>query len=431
MKNKKLFQKIVFIALIALILFSLVAPAIFSQTAPAPKQEKLLNGLKILMWPDAKADTVSVRIRIHAGAAFDPQGKEGVMQLLADNIFPDATSREFFAEDLGGGLEIVTNYDFIQVNASSRSADFLTMLETLATAVSSPVIDKETTAKLRHALSAKIALLEADPAHVADQAVANRLFGTFPYGRPQLGTAASVKKIDFADLIDARERFLTADNATIAVSGNFDRALGFRAIRRYFGSWLKSDKKVPSTFRQPDDPVAAVLNIASPKSDAAAIRFAVRGVAYGDKDAAASQIFSRILENRLRARAPVAHAGDVFVRNEIRTLPGIITIGMTSTKKMIGTANGKIEAGELLGKAISDPVTEAEFRAARAAWQSEWIKKDIASFWLDSDTFKTANAGADFRSVDNVTFAEVNAYAEKFRKLPMATVLLNAPASSS
>jgi predicted Zn-dependent peptidase len=69
-----------------------------------PRQEKLLNGLKLLMWSDPSASDVKVSIRIHSGAAFDPQGKEGVMQLLADNIFPTAASKSYFAEDLGGGV---------------------------------------------------------------------------------------------------------------------------------------------------------------------------------------------------------------------------------------------------------------------------------------------------------------------------------------
>ena len=73
MKNTKLFQKFAFIAAI------LIAQTAFSQMLPAPRQEKLLNGLKILMWSDKNADKVSVKIRIHSGSAFDPQGREGVM----------------------------------------------------------------------------------------------------------------------------------------------------------------------------------------------------------------------------------------------------------------------------------------------------------------------------------------------------------------
>lgn len=428
MKNKNLFVKIVFIGIILLLLFSLVAPAIFSQALPAPKKENLLNGLKVLMWNDGKSDKVTVKIRVHAGSAFDPQGKEGVMQLLADNIFPNEAAKEFFSEDLDGTLEIITNYDFIQINASSKPADFLTMLETLSTAVSNPTIDKETTAKLKAALLVKIKALEADPAYVADQAAAKRLVGTFPYGRPRFGTEASVKAIDFADLIDAKGRFLSADNATIAISGNFDRALGFRAVRRYFGGWLKSDKRVPSTFRQPDEPPVALQTVPSPVAGKAAIRFAMRGISRADKDLVASQIFTNIVETRLKARIPAAHTGDVFVRNEFHTLPGIITIGFSADKGEFGTANGKVEANELVGKAISDPISDAEFQAAKTAVQTAWAALDPVSFWLDIDTFKTAEPTT--KSAD-ATLADVRAFAETAAKKPMVAILVNTPAPAS
>lgn len=426
MKNTKSFQKIVFIGLILLILFALVAPAIFSQNLTAPRQERLLNGLKVLMWPDAKAESAAIRIRIHSGAAFDPQGKEGVMQLLADNIFPNEAARDFFREDLDGSLEVTSNYDYIEISATAKPGSFLTMLETVATAVSNPAIDKDQTSKLRTALLAKVAAWEADPNYMADQAVARRLFGTFPYGRPEDGSSDSLTRIGFAELIDAKERFLTADNATLTISGNFDRSLGFQAARRYFGSWLKSDKKTPSTFRQPDEPSAVILNVVSPKPDGAAIRIGMRGTAAGDKDFAASMVFTRILESRLKSRVPSVYAEQLFVRNEAHTLPGIITIGFAAGKNDVGDTNGKIEANELVGKAISDPVTEAEFQVAKSAFQAKWNKRDAASFWLDADTFKLSNPQSYARCADNVTLTDVNSFAEKVRKQPTVTILLTA-----
>lgn len=426
MKITKLFQKVIFIALILLILFSLVAPAIFSQTLIAPKQEKLLNGLKVLMWPDAKAEKIFVRIRIHAGAVFDPQGKEGVMQILSDNIFPNDASRDFFTEDLGGGLEIVSNYDYIEIIASSKPDSFVTMIETLSAAVSNPSIEKEVTVRLRSALSTKVAAWESEPAYIANQAVAKRLLGTFPYGRPEDGSTESLKKIDFADLIDAKARFLTADNATIAIWGNFDRDFGFRAVRRYFGSWLKSDKKVPSTFRQPEEASASILSVLSPKPGVPAVRLAMRGVARNDKDFAASMVFTTILESRLKARVPAIYSSDLFVRNDAFTLPGIIMIGFAAGQGDVGSGNGKIAANDLMDKAIADPLTETEFRSAKSSFQTLWAKKEVPTFWLDADTFKLANVNSYARSADNVTLADVTAYSEKVRKLSVATVILNA-----
>lgn len=422
MKISGLFKKFA----LAVLASSIVTLAAFPQTsASMPKRETLLNGLRVLMWPNAAAGRVTVKVRIHAGSAFDPQGKEGVMQLLADNIFPNETIRDFFAQDLGGSLDVTTNFDYIQIDASSDPANVLTMLETLSTAIANPTIDKETTARLKTALAVRIKTLDADPAYVADQAAAKRLFGTFPYGRPQLGTEASIEKIDFADLIDAKQRFLTADNATIAVSGNFDRPLVFKAIRRYFGGWLKSDKRVPSTFRQPDEAPTGLLTVESPKADVSAIRFVARGTSRSDKNLAAATIFAAILEARLKARVPSAFADRVFVRNNVHVLPGSLLIGFSAGKNDIGRGNGKVEANELVSRSLTDAITDAEYYASRSVISAEWAKRGTELFWLDNDTYKTTSVDADRRIYDTVTLSDVRSFAEKFKSAPMVAVLVN------
>lgn len=423
MKNKKLFQKIVFIALIVLILLSLVAPAIFSQTGK-PQQEKLLNGLKILMWPNPSADKVWVRVRIHSGAAFDPQGKEGVMRMLADNIFPNAATKEFFEEDLGGSLSVETNYDYIEVATSAKPDSLLSVLETLSTAVSNPTIDKDQTARLRTALIESLTKEEADIDVVADQTASKRLLGTFPYGRPVNGTTASVKLIEFPDLIDAKQRFLTADNATLAISGNFDRNLAIKAARRFFGGWLKSDRRTPSTFRQPDDPLAGILAVPTAKSDTAAVRIVYRGASRSDRDHAASQIFGRILDARLRSRVPAGTAERLFVRNSAHVLPGVITIGLVAGKNDVMTTDGKLVFADTVSKALAEPVTDSEFQTVRNALRDEWSKYDPVAAWLDIETYKIAGADAYSKSLDSATLADVNAFAEKIRKQPSATVVV-------
>ncbi|MFN2501881.1 MAG: M16 family metallopeptidase, partial [Pyrinomonadaceae bacterium] len=299
----------------------------------------------------------------------------------------------------------------------------LAMLETVSTAISNPAIDRDTTLRLRTALLSRLTTLETDPGYVADRAAAARLFGTFPYGRPQLGTPASVAKVDFADLLDAKQRFLTADNATIALSGNFDRELAFRAIRRYFGGWIKADKRIPSTFRQPDPPPAGVLSIPSPKADSAAIRFVTRGVSRGDKDLAAARVYWAIIQNRLKARVPLSPASDVFVHNDFRTLPGLVTIGFSVNNA--GAASGKLQANDLFGKVMIEPITEWEVQAAKTAVHDEWAKIDVVTFWLDAETYKLSDPAAEARIHNNVSLADVTAFAEKVRKQPLVTVVVN------
>ena len=410
MKFRSLFQKIGSLVLCLGVAFAAGASA-QKPGSVIPRQERLLNGLKVLMWTDPAATDVRVSIRIHAGSSFDPQGKEGVMKLLAENLFPTAGSREFFTEDLGGSLEVISNYDYIQINATAKPSEFVTLVETLAQTVATPTIDKETTTALIKDLSAKIAELEKDPAYIADQAAAKRLFGTFPYGRPIMGTKESLQRIDFADLLFAKERLLTADNVSVAISGNFNTDLGFRAARRYFGAWLKSDKRVPSTFRQPDAPDTKPLEIGM-EAAAGRTAFALRTVSRSDPDYAASLV----LESVLRARAEKGFPS-ATIFHEARVLPGVLMIGMPGSPGFPFAL-------------FSERVSDAEFTKARAEVSARFAKRSLADQWLDVDTYRTTVAG-DSQAFQKMTLTDVQRVADRLAKNPIASVIVTPKASSA
>jgi hypothetical protein len=393
------------------------AVSTFGQTARAPKQERLLNGMKLLIWNDPTAQNVTVKVRIHSGAAFDPQGKEGVMTLLAESFFTNDATREFYREDLGGSLDVTANYDYIQINASSRPDQFLQMLESVAGAVATPTIDKETTPKLVAKRLEKLKELEKDPSYVANLAAAKQLFGTFPYGRPEMGSQESVSKIVFADLLDAKQRFLGADNATVAISGNVDPANAFRAARRYFGAWLKSDKLVPSTFKQPDAPDTKLVTISSESGSGTTVRYALRGVARNDRLFPASRILTTILESRLKESLGGMNASRAFVLNQAHILPGTVIVGLD-----LNTAEPA--PGNTITLLLSRPVTPAEFAAAKATVAEDRKKFAPDEAWLDADTYRQANAADEQKAFDATKIADVQLVADSFAKNPVVAVAL-------
>ena len=403
--------------------FALASVSAGQKPSGTPRQEKLLNGLKVLVWNVPAAEKVSLRLRIHAGSAFDPQEKEGVMKLLSESFFPNADSRNFFREELDGSLELICSYDYIQINATGKGSEFLTLLETVAQAVSNPDLSKEAAAALKKSLTATLSELEKDPGYAADLAAAKRLFGTFPYGRAEFGTLASLEKIDHADLRFARERLLTADNATLAISGNVDPALVFRAARRYFGSWLKSDKSVPSTFRQPDPPPAEAGMInSSSGSGPALIRLATRGVTKNDVDLAAADILAQILENRLRLKRPESQS---FVRNESHVLPGVFIIGL-SVSAAPGPEKDAMRI-PILSELLANDITAEEFNSARSAVAARWQQRDTADLWLDFDTYKMTPSKNNYLNLDGLAPADVQRLAARIKSQPAATVFYFVP----
>lgn len=406
---------------VVLMLMAFAVPSTFSQTSGSPRQEKLLNGLKVLMFSDPKSDRVDLKIRVHAGSAFDPQGKEGVMKLLAANVFSSPDAKLFFKEDLGGDLEIVSNYDYIQINASAKPDELLSLLETVATAITNIVIDKDTTAKLKAAQMKQLQELEADPAYVADQAVTKRLFGTFPYGRPQVGTAASLQKIDFADLLEAKQRFFTSDNATLAISGKIDSNLVFRAIRRNFGAWLKADKLVPSTFRQPDEPPVGTEMLASPAGGRYEIRYAFRGTARGSKDFVAAEILASVLESRLKTLVAAEYRDRVSLTHDGHILPGVFLVRIGGTN---AATPANMKGNDPVSKALSTAVSEAEFQLARTAFLTKWNLISPEDHWLDLDTFRIDSVANDRGRASSAKLADVQEMLNRIQKQPIAGIVM-------
>lgn len=418
------------------VLLACASVSLAQNPSGTPRQERLLNGLKVLYWNTPGAEKTTLKLRIHAGAAFDPQEKEGVMKLLSESFFPTTESRSFFKDELDGSFDVVCNYDYIQFTATAKNSDLITLIETVAQAIANPDLSKEATAALKTAWLAKIQESEKDGSYVADRAVAKRLFGSFPYGRPEMGTSQSLQKIDFADLRFARERLLTADNATLSISGNIDPALTMRAVRRYFGAWLKSDKRVPSTFRQPDSPDARpeIINTVS-SSGLTELRLATRGVSRNDPDYPASEILSRILERRLISRSASTPGEKVFVRNEAHILPGQIVFGSSSAgaevKLNVEVSSSKPEnPGSFFARLLSTDIENDEFVTARQQVSDLWKREGVDQLWLDLDTFKIDQTKWRSQGVDAVTLEDVRRFANRIKSQPVATVWYFKPAST-
>ena len=414
------------LTILVLVLFQFASVS-FAQTAkfPEPRQEKLLNGLKLIVWNEPKAEKVTVKLRIHSGSAFDPQGKEGVMALLADALFPNESQKEFFAEDLGGSLEITSNFDYIQINATGNSDQFLTMVETLATAVTNPQINKEITAKVISARLEKVKELEKNPAYVADLAVANRLFGSFPYGRSQEGTVESLAKIDFADLLAAKQRFLTADNATLAVSGNIKPEYVFKAARQLFGGWEKADKKIPATFAEPNAPDTKFFLVKTELNNASELRFAFRGAARRDADFHHTQILTGVLQNRLRKKE-----GDkVLLRQNSYFLPGVVSVKFSDwNSSSLKRAGEDVSlAGNFLSYVedlLQPKVTEEEFQSAKTDFLKNLSSRDVIDSWLDANSFGLMPVKTDAQTAQNATVSDVQKVLDRWRKQAVVRTLL-------
>ncbi|OLE52151.1 MAG: hypothetical protein AUG51_19535 [Acidobacteria bacterium 13_1_20CM_3_53_8] len=400
-----------------------------AQSTPEPQQDQLLNGLRVLIWNRPGDPNVLIKLRIHSGGAFDTTGKSGLMALLGDALFPDPTTREYFTEELGGRLEVTTDMDAINISLSGHASAYEHMVEILRTALVTTPLTPENVKSMRDARIKLVRETSISPAMMADRAIASRLFGEFPYGRPFPGTPESLARIERADLLFARERFLNPNNATLVVIGGVEKLRAMRALKQLLGNWRRSDTIVPPTFRQPDAPDARMLLIDLPGAEnSAEVRLAVRGLTRSDREFAAATLMTIIARDRWQQTMPSLNTLPFYVRNDSHVLPGSFVMGASVS---VAQAADTLKAAQnTLRSLVTTPPSPTELAKARSEALAELNKRleqpaGIAELWLDGDTFKLASIADQIKALSGVTAVEVQGVAVRlFRDAPIATVVV-------
>ena len=393
----------------------LLSATAFPQTATPPEREQLLNGLRLMFWLKPGSTDVTLKLRINSGAAFDLAGKSGQMALLGDILFPDPATIDFFTEEMGGKLDVSVSYDSTTITMVGKAHEFEQIMEVLRNALLATQLTPETVTRMRDQRIKLLRDTSVAPATIADRAIIARLFGDFPYGRPAAGSPEDVARVDRADLMQARDRFLNSNNATLAIIGGVTKPRAMRAVRQLLGPWRKSEQIVPTTFRQPvpADPRILIVNVPGPTVE---VRLAARGVARSDTDFATATVLARVAQNRWQAAAPELAKQPVFARNDAYVLPGAF---------VMGAAVNELTVADSLAKAKK--VIESMMRTAPTAEELERAKTEVINElsptltkpealpdpWLDADTYRLSAPQDQIALLRAVTATEVQRVANR------------------
>ena len=426
--HSKTSMRIAVIAILLSLSLSSLSSARGQQNPPEPRHEELLNGLRVLIWSQPTNVNVTVALRIHSGAAFDLAGKSGTMALLADQLFPDPETHDFFVEELGGNLQVTVDYDAMNITMTGRASEFERMLEILRTALISTPVTTSTVARLREARIKANREMSMSPPFIADRAIARRLFGDYPYGQPIIGTPETLVRIDRADLLLARERFHNPDNGTLVVIGGVQETRALRALRQLLGAWRKSDKVAPSTFRMPDNPDARTLIVDIPSAEDAEVRMAIRSLPRSDRDQLVVALLTLLTRDRWRAALPDLDHNAFYVRDESYFLSGMFVLGASVRTKETGKV---IETGRNIFHGFVDsPPTSEELERVRnelVLLLTKGLDKPatIADMWLDAESYKLPSIADQVRALKKITPTDVQRVAVRlFRDASLASVVV-------
>jgi predicted Zn-dependent peptidase len=404
----------------------LVAAPLQAQAPPQPEREQLLNGLRLLLWLKPGSPDVILKLRINSGAAFDLAGKSGQMALLGDLLFPDPATVDFFTDEMGGKLNVSVTYDSTTITMVGKVAEFEQIVEVMRNGLLATQLTPEVVTRMRDVRIKTLRDLSVAPGEVADRAIAARLFGDFPYGRLAAGSPEGVSRLDRADLMLARDRFLNSNNATLAIVGGVTKPRAMRTLRQLLGPWRKSEQIVPTTFRQPTPPDARALivNVPGPSAE---VRLATRGVSRTDPDFHTAEVMARIAQHRWEGTTPELAKQPVFVRSDAYVLPGAFVMGTAVKTELV--ADTLANARKVIEGLMSTPVTPEELERAKTEVINE-VSGELSkpeSFpdpWLDMDTYHLSEAQDQIALLRSVTGADIQRVATRlFKSANVATVI--------
>ena len=315
-----------------------------------------------------------------------------------------------------GRLNVTTDYDSLTITMQGRAHEFERIVEILRTALVTTQLTPENLAKVRDGRIKVLKETGISPTLLADRAIAARLFGDFPYGRPSGGSVESLERVEKADLMLARDRFLSPNNATLTIIGGIQANRAMRALRQLLGVWRKSEQLVPQTFKQPGVPDPRTLIVNAPSDQSVEVRLAVRGLSRKDADAPAAAVLASVARQRWTKLIPELARSPVYVRHSALALPGIFVMGASVDTVLAGKTLSS--AKEVMQSLASSPVTASELEQAKnelvTLAGNQLAKPDgIADAWLDGDTYGLPSVAERMRALSSVIAADIQRVATR------------------
>jgi predicted Zn-dependent peptidase len=221
-----------------------------------PRSTKLPSGATLVTLDRRTLPLVHVLVAVDAGASLDPRDRPGLAaataMMLQDGGAGSRSAPEVAAaiEDLGAELRVDCDRDGVVLHMTVLSAHLEAALALVGDLLARPRFDEAEWTRARARRVAEILRRDDEPRHIADMVFDRELYGEgHPYGRPPLGTAATVEKLSVRDLRDFYAKHYGPRTTTLILVGDVEAAATEGRVEHALAGW--------SSTAEPSQPVAA------------------------------------------------------------------------------------------------------------------------------------------------------------------------------
>lgn len=210
---------------------------------PRFTRQTLSNGLNVIIAPVPKLPLVTVAAVIDATAVADPQGKEGLAQLVARALKEGTTSRtgamlSLDLEKLGTSFEAGADWDGTVASMTVLSENLEEAFRIFSEVLTEPAFRAEDVERLKaERLAERMQILD-EPRGLADESFSRFIYtAESRYARPMAGDSRSVSSIGHDDARAFYERNYVPGAVTIVMTGDVTLDEGTGLVNSALGSW--------------------------------------------------------------------------------------------------------------------------------------------------------------------------------------------------
>jgi zinc protease len=318
---------------ILIALFSFALAAANEVKLPPITEDTLANGLIIVAVENHELPTVTMKMAIRSGSAYDPAGKAGLANFTAGMLRQGTKTRTApqIAEAIdfvGGSLDASANRDAIYAYCGVLTKHLDVGIDLLSDIVLNPVFDTSEVERFRNQTVSSIVQSKDDPDELCVKGFNDALFGNHPYGHLTVGTEKSVAAITRDDIVKYYNDYFHPNNAFIVVAGDIKPAEIFQKLGNAFKDWKKGPVPVLNITTPASPEGYKIVLIDKPDATQTQIRFGHFGITRESPDYYAMTLMNYILgssfvsrlNEEVRVKGGMTY--DIRTANEWNIMPG-------------------------------------------------------------------------------------------------------------
>ena len=331
---------------------------------PKPKANpytlELPNGLKCVVNKNKAAPSFSFRIGFVGGVKEEPEGKNGVFNLLSRMLLRGAKKKDATAiareiDFLAGDMSPYNGRNLFGLSGKFLSKDLKSALSLLKEVLTETVLKNEELAKVKEEALSNIRQRDDDPVGYTFTHFNEAFYKGHLYSKDPMGTEKDVENMGIDEVKAFYKRFISPSHAVIAISGDVDEKEVFRLVKEYFSGWKGETNTIAETR-----PSVAAQNITIEKEIMQThMIFGFLGPGLIDEDRYAAEVLDAVLSGMggrihkvLREENPYAYAVTFFSQQAYEA---------SAMGIYIGTDPGHVKDVERLSRAEIENIVQKGF----------------------------------------------------------------------